>query len=273
MTAVGATAGAEGENVAATAKSFVAARLAARATPDYPGRIPHTLDAAYAIQEAAIGLFPDRIIGWKVGGVPPAQQAILGVHRVSGPIFARNLWTDTGANNVLPAIEGGFAAVEAEFIIRIGAGVDPARTDWTLADAYDAVDSVFIGVELAGSSLSAINDMGSAVVVSDFGNNGGLLIGAELTDWRDRLDAITVETTLNGVVVGAGGAPSLGGGAMESVRFLLGHCAGRGRPLTAGTLVSTGAVTGVHRAHIGDAFACAFGGVGVISGTVVRAEA
>jgi 2-keto-4-pentenoate hydratase len=110
-------------------------------------------------------------------------------------------------------------------------------------------------------------------VVSDFGNNGGLMIGVELTDWRARMDGIAVETTLNGVVVGAGGAPSLGGGAMESVRFLLGHCAGRGRPLSTGTLVSTGAVTGVHRAQIGDRFACVFADAGVISGTVVRAEA
>lgn len=265
------TGGAEGEGAAATAESFVAARLAARATPDYPGRIPRTLDEAYAIQEIAILRFPDRIIGWKVGGVPPAQQAVLGAHRIAGPIFGRNLWTDAGAANTLPAIEGGFAAVEAEFIMRIGEGVDPARTDWTAAQAFDAVDAVFIGVELAGSSLSSINDLGSAVVVSDFGNNAGLLVGMELTDWRSRLDAITVETTLNNAVVGSGGAPSLAGGAMESTRFLLEHGARRGRPLTPGTLVSTGAVTGVHRARTGDIFACTFNGVGVIRGTIVRA--
>ena len=273
MTAVGATGSTDGGDGAATAESFVAARLAARATLKYPGRIPSSLSAAYAIQEAAIALFPDQIIGWKVGGVPPAQQEALGAHRIAGPIFARNLWADTEAGNELPAIDGGFAAVEAEFVIRIGDGVDPARTDWTLTDALETVDAVFIGVELAGSSLSAINDMGSAVVVSDFGNNGGLLIGTGLADWRARMDGIVVETTINGVAVGSGGAPSLGGGAIESVRFLLGHCAGRGRPLTAGTLVSTGAVTGVHRARIGDGFACAFNGVGVISGVVVRAQA
>ena len=272
MTAVSPTAVAESGEAAATAESFVAARLAARATPGYPGRIPRSLNEAYAIQECAIGLFPDRIIGWKVGGVPPAQQAVLGAGRIAGPIFAGNLWTDAGSSNALPAIEGGFAAVEAEFVMRIGHGVDPGQMDWSLAQAFEAVDAVFIGVELAGSSLSTINDMGSAVVVSDFGNNGGLLIGAELPDWRARLDAITVETTLAGAVVGAGGSSSLGGGAIESVRFLLGHCAARGRPLTAGSLVSTGAVTGVHRARIGEAFTCAFDGVGVIRGTVVRAE-
>ncbi len=272
MTAVIATAEAEVGDAAATAESFVAARLAARATPGYPGPIPRTLEQAYAIQECAIALFPDRIIGWKVGGVPPPQQATLGAGRIAGPIFAGNLWTDVGQTNALPAIEGGFAAVEAEFVMRIGDGVDPRKTDWTLAEACTAVDAVFIGVELAGSSLSTINDLGSAVVVSDFGNNGGLLVGAELPDWRARLDTIAVETTLAGAVVGAGGSSSLSGGAMESVRFLLGHCAARERPLMTGALVSTGAVTGVHQARIGDAFACAFDGVGVIRGTIVRAE-
>jgi len=33
---------------------------------------------------------------------------------------------------------------------------------------------------------------------------------------------------------------------MEGVRFLLEHCARRGRPLKAGQLVSTGAATGIH---------------------------
>ena len=126
-------------------------------------------------------------------------------------------------------------------------------------------------MELAGSPLSAINDLGSAVVASDFGNNGGLVIGPELTDWRARLDGIQVETVIDGVSVGKGGSPSLAGGALESVRFLLEHCARWGRPLTAGTLVSTGAVTGVHRIYAGSESTCLFEGVGEVRCTVVKA--
>ena len=50
------------------AERFVAARLAARALPDYPGPLPETLTEAYARQDAAITLWPDSIAGWKVGG-------------------------------------------------------------------------------------------------------------------------------------------------------------------------------------------------------------
>jgi len=255
----------------AVAEAFVDARLAACALPGYPGEVPLEMSRSYAIQDAAIALYPDRVVGWKVGGVPPAQQPTLGIHRLAGAIFAGNVWTAGDTPTPLPEIEGGFAAVEAEFIARIGTDTDPAKTDWTIQEAADQIDAVFIGVELAGSPLSAINDLGSAVVASDFGNNGGLVIGTELTDWRTRMDAIQVETVIDGVSVGQGGSPSLAGGALESVRFLLEHCARWGRPLTAGTLISTGAVTGVHRIHAGSETSCVFEGVGEVRCTVVKA--
>jgi 2-keto-4-pentenoate hydratase len=256
----------------AIAQRFVQARLLARATPHYPGAAPQTMERAYAIQDAAIALFPDRIVGWKVGGAPPALQAVLGVHRVAGPVFSKNVWQAAeGAATPLPAIEGGFAAVEAEFIARIGADTDPARLDWTTEDARDQEDAVFIGVELAGSSLPVINDLGSAVVASDFGNNAGMIIGPPLLDWRTRLDAIEVETFVDGVSVGVGGALLLAKGPMESVRFLLEHCARRGRPLKSGALVLTGAVTGVRRAFGGSDVVCDFRGVGRIESRIVTA--
>jgi len=255
----------------AVAKAFVTARLNAAAVPGFPGEVPQTIARSYAIQSAAIAQYPDRVAGWKVGGVSPDQQATLGVHRVAGAIFAGNVWAAGDAPTPLPAIEGGFAAVEAEFIARIGADADPAKIDWTIDEAAALIDAVFIGVELAGSPLSAINDLGSAVVASDFGNNGGLVIGPELTDWRARLDDIVVGTVIDGESVGTGGATSLAGGALESVRFLLEHCARWGRPLAAGTLVSTGAVTGVHRVFAGSVSTCVFQGVGEIRCVIVPA--
>lgn len=258
---------------AAIAQQFVDARLKARCTPDYPGVIPQSMAESYAIQDVAIRLFPDEVVGWKVGGVPPEQQPKLGVHRLAGAIFAGNVWPARGDAVVpLPEIEGGFAAVESEFIARIGADADPAKTEWTMEEATAIVDKVFIGVELAGSPLSAINDLGSAVVASDFGNNGGLMIGAEIENWHERLDGIEVETVINGASVGKGGSTSLAGGAMESVRFLLEHCARWGRPLKAGMLVSTGAVTGVHRVHASDEAVCIFKDIAELHCSVVRAE-
>ena len=255
-----------------TAAWFVEARRTAHGTDVYPGPVPTTMQAAYAIQDAAIARWPDRIVGWKVGMVPPAQQTALGTHRVAGPIFAANVQTVTDARSsvTLGVIPGGFAAVESEFIARIGADADPGQTDWTLAEATDMIDAVFVGVELAGSPLSTINDLGSAVVASDFGNNAGLVVGPELTDWAVRLEAVAVTSQVDATVVGRGTARDIPRGVVESVRFLLGHCAGRGMALTRGTFVSTGAVTGVHRIVAGQTAICAFDGVAEITCATVN---
>ncbi len=259
-----------GDGASDTARQFVEGRLHSRGFSRYPGRVPTDMVEAYAIQDIAIGLFPDEVIGWKVGMVPPALQSQLDTHRLAGPIFKRNLWQAGSEQTPIPHIPGGFAAVEAEFVARVGA-VDPTKTDWTLEEATQAITALYIGVELAGSPLATINDLGSAVVASDFGNNGGLVLGPEIEDWAVRLEGIEVETKIDDDVVGVGTAASIPLGVLESVRFLIEHLARRGRPVEAGTLVSTGAVTGVHQVQVGARSICAFSGVGQIACTVVAA--
>jgi 2-keto-4-pentenoate hydratase len=255
----------------AVAARFVEARLACRALPDYPGDLPADMATAYATQDAAIALYPDEIVAWKVGMVPTAMQDRLGAHRVAGPIFAHNLWRVSAEATALPAFVGGFAAVEAEFVARVG-DIDPEQQGWTPDQATAAIDALHIGVEFAGSPLKTINDLGSAVVASDFGNNAGLVLGPEIEDWSARLDGIEVETIIDGVVVGTGTARSIPRGILESVRFLIEHCARRGRPLARGTLISTGAVTGVHETAPGAVSTCRFSGVGDIHCRVVAAQ-
>lgn len=261
-----------GDQAADIAARFVEARLGRFCLTDYPGIKPVSMAEAYATQEVAIGLFPDEIVGWKVGMVPPAQQPTLNARRLAGPVFRRNLWTAGATPTALPAIVGGFAAVEAEFVARVGP-VDPDKLDWTLEEATRAITALHIGVELAGSPLPTINDLGSAVVASDFGNNGGLVLGPEIEDWAARLDGIEVETTVDGQAIGTGTAASIPAGILESVRFLIEHLARRGRPVVAGTLISTGAVTGVHSVPLGARSICAFSGVGQIRCEIVAATA
>ncbi len=115
-------------DTAAIARRFVEARLACRALADFPGQLPLDMATAYATQDVAIDLYPDEIVAWKVGMVPPALHEQLGARRLAGPIFRRNLWTATAVPTPLPAIPGGFAAVEGEFVARVGA-IDPSRSD------------------------------------------------------------------------------------------------------------------------------------------------
>lgn len=248
------------------AHAFVGARLAARALPGFPGIMPASLAEAYAIQDIAIGLYPDRIAGWKVGRVPPELQARLGDERVAGPTFLGALRAPAvGETIALAAIAGGFAAVEAEFVYRLGADAPVGKTAWTVPEALAIVASLHIGVEFAGSPLKAINDLGSTAVASDFGNNAALVVGPEIPGWRARDDeSLTVETFIDGARVGSGAAASVPGGPAPALAFLLGHCAGRGLPLKAGMYVTTGAATGIHEISAGQSARVSFGEFGEI---------
>lgn len=253
------------------AGSFVAARQDARALPGFPGEPPANLETSYRVQDEAIALWPDEIAGWKIGRVQPPQAAALGAERLAGPIFKHLVWQAEGEVS-FPVYENGFAAVEAEYVFRIGTDAPPTKTEWTREEAAALIGAMHIGVELAGSPLSTINDLGATVVVSDFGNNHGLILGPEVADWRAKLEAgLTAETFIDGASVGTGGANAGDDGPLEALAFLARHLAKRGKPLKAGQLISTGAVTGVHDIRIGQRSRVSFNGSGDIFCSAVKA--
>jgi len=235
------------------AQEFVAARLEARALGGFPGAIPATLEDAYAHQEQAIRLWPDSVAGWKIGRIGPPWLARFGVERLVGPIFHQGLREIPSGESVDFAVfVGGFAAVEAEFVFRLGADPPAERLSWTAEQALDLPGTLHVGIETAGSPLASINDLGPAVIVSDFGNNAGLLLGPPIEAWRSRdPDSLTAETFIDGHTVGSGGAGSLPGGPAAALAFALERCARLGRPLKSGQVVSTGATTGIHEIRSG----------------------
>lgn len=253
------------------AGTFVAARQDAKALPAFPGEPPANLETSYKVQDEAIALWPDEIAGWKIGRVQPHQVTALGADRLAGPIFKHLVWKADGDVS-FPVYENGFAAVEAEYVFRIGKDAAPDKTDWTRDDAASLISAMHIGVELAGSPLATINDLGATVVVADFGNNHGLILGPEVPNWRSKLEAgVTAETFIDGASVGKGGASAAPDGPLDALAFLLNHLAKRGKPLKAGQLVSTGAVTGVHDIRIGQHSRVSFNGSGDILCSAVKA--
>ena len=245
----------------AIAKAFVAARRSASALVAFPGEVPATLEAGYEIQEQAIELWQGEIVGWKVGRIPDELLEVLGQTRVTGPIFRESLWpADPAGRNPTPVFVGGFAALEAEFVYELLEDVPADKLDWTFEEAEQLKGQMRIGVEMAGSPLATINELGPTVVAADFGNNNGLILGDLLADWGDFVTgAYLCEAYIDGERVGHGSAATIPGGPMESVRFLLEHTARRGRPLKAGQLISTGAATGIHDIGVGQVGRVSFG--------------
>ena len=247
------------------ARQLVAARLAARPLPAYPGPLPADMAAGYAVQDRAISLWPDEVAGWKVGWIAPDLQASLGAQRVMGPVFAKHVRTATAGVTTLEVIAGGFAAVEAEYVYQIGQDAPAGQTTWTPQEALDYVEVQRVGVEFAASPLATINILGPRVVASDFGNNAGLILGPAVPDWRSRSDDWPpCEVFVDEVSVGRGSPASLNGGPQAALAYLMGICAERGRPLRKGQWVTTGAASGIHDIKIGQTARISFDGLAEI---------
>jgi 2-keto-4-pentenoate hydratase len=143
----------------------------------------------------------------------------------------------------------GFAAVEAELMMRVGSSIPPDTEPTSIADY---IDDVRFGLEIASSPFPGINAHGPAVTISDFGNNFGLLLGPPITDWRTRdLLGAPVVLAIDDVVVGTGTAAAMLDGPFGAVAFLARLLAARNIPVPAGTWVSTGAITGIHPISVG----------------------
>lgn len=228
-------------------RRLVAERRRAGTLHGFPGELPANLADAYGVQAISREDWPDTVIGWKVGGIPPKHREALGADYLSGPIFARRFFrVEQGKVSQMPVFADGFAAIEPEFVLQLGE---------TPAD-----DRVYIGAEIASSPIVAINDVGPIAVVCDFGNNNGLLLGPEIAEWRDLSgECVPVRAEIEGKVVGEKEVFDLPEAVARSREFLF-DLAGRvGIDLPVGTYVSTGAITGVHDAECGDRSTLDFG--------------
>ncbi|NNC37766.1 MAG: 2-keto-4-pentenoate hydratase [Acidimicrobiales bacterium] len=230
------------------AKAFTDARLNAGGLPDYPGALPTTLDEAYAIQDAAIDMWPHSIGGWKIGGIGGDYTEQFGEVKMAGPVFDNQIYYSDNEVVKMPVFKEGFAAIEPEIVFIMADDVPADKTEWSEDEALSYIGAIHIGVEIASSPFPAINDMGPLVTISDFGNNNGLIIGPELPNWRESiLQDWVVETIIDGESVGVTSPP----GPMESFLFVLQNTSLRGRPIKKGMAITTGAITGVHQAFSG----------------------
>lgn len=262
-------------NRAAIVTAFRAARISALPLLTFPGVFPANLAEAYAIQDAAIAAFPDQVKGWKIAGILPEFREALGASRLAGPAFAKSIRVSDGRASVrFPVFSGGFAAVEAEFIFVMVRDIRPGEALDRPA-LLAAIASMHAGVETAGSPFAAINDRGPLAVISDFGNNNGLIIGGEIPGWREApLESLTSRTLVSGVVAGEGSAAKVMGGPIAALEFLVENLGGRGITLRAGDYVSTGMTTGIHLVAAGDRADFEFaGGIRITSEAIAASPA
>lgn len=246
--------------IEAIAARFIEARRKAQPLAAYPGTIPQEMSQSYQIQDRAIRDWGQAVAGWKIGRLAPHLHDRHATQRLAGPIFAPQIKAFSDQTVDIAVFEGGFAAVEAEYVFRLGHDFDPGDRPASEDEVLSHIDGVFAGVEMAGSPLGAINDLGPTVVASDFGNNNGLILGACLAEidaktrpaqFAQWVQDFRARTVIDGVEAGMGGLKDMPEGPLAAIAWLARHLSGRGLPLKAGQWVSSGATTGIHRVGAG----------------------
>ena len=219
---------------------------------------------AYAIQAASIERWPDTVGGWKVGMLSPQDQSRYSAERLAGPIFRSQIHKiSPGASIVMPIFVGGFAAIEAEFVFKLGETIDASNRECLASDLVDWIAGLYVGAEIASSPMAAINRLGPTVVAADFGNNAGLVLGPEIPNWRSIDPAeLPAKVIVDGDVVGEASAAAIPGGPLAALQFAVSTASARDIELPAGTLISTGAATGIHDVQTSSSSRIEFGEYG-----------
>ena len=230
------------------AAELVAARREGRSLTGFPGVIPASMAEAYQIQELAMSRWQDSLVGWKIGYIPPDRRAPGDPDRLVGPIWRQqyHLSEEHVSAAEVGIFVSGFAAVEAELVIRLGQDL-PAHDgcDWTAQEAADLEQHLLVGIEVASSPIPEINSLGPTVIAADFGNNNGLVLGSVLADWPGGAP-VRLACYVDGQLMGEGSAENLPGGIHHGLATALNILASRGQPVRAGMVFATGAITGIH---------------------------
>ena len=227
---------------ALVADQLVRARREGRSLTGFPGPVPAGMVEAYRIQDAAIASWSDDLAGWKIGYIAPDRRSPGDPDRLVGPIWRGGCYPSDGPPVEAGIFAAGFAAVEAEFVVRLGQDLPAREGAWTATEVAELDQQLLVGIEVASSPIPDINALGPAVIAADFGNNNGLLLGPELEDAA----GIELVCSIDGEIVGAGTAANLPGGLHHGLATAVNILAQRGHAVPAGTVFATGAITGIH---------------------------
>ncbi len=230
--------------------ALVAARLSNQAVLEFPGDVPGNLSEAYAVQHRSIGIWPDTVIGFKVGGIPTKWRDTYPASWLAGPVFEKGLTrADGDASIEVEVYEGGFAAYEAEIVMEISGWRDMSQPITDTSDALKYVRAAYLGAEISSSPMPMVNALGPGSIISDFGNSTNILLSQVIEkEWLTHLSDLYVKLYIDDKLIGDASPKEGETGPVGALMFLLNHLlTARDEIELPDTLfISTGAITGVH---------------------------
>lgn len=241
---------------------LIQARISGRRIGGIPAALaPADEDAAYALQDLVVDKLGVRVAAWKVGAASPVSWP------TCAPIFAGHVAKSPAH---LLATRDGLNGVEAELAFRVGRDLPARGTPYAEDEVWNALESLHVAIEHLDSRFADRTMAPEPAVLADNISNGGFCWGPAVEDWRGAdLAKPEARLTIDGKEVAKAVGGNAAGHPRRLVAWLANHLAQRGRPLTAGTFVTTGSHTGLCIAPLRAPVVACFTGLGEAQLTLV----
>lgn len=218
---------------------------------------PADADAALAIQRRIDELAGATIGGWKCSA-PSAARPIL-----AAPIWADMIIRSSPAR--LPTVEG-IAKIEPEVAFVLGRDLPQRAAPYTEAEVRAAIADTRLVLELVASRYADPSACTYPESLADHVSNFGLFVGPSVPGGAGAaLERIEIEMAGPGKTLLKIDGAHPDGHPLRPLVWLASFLAGRGLPLRAGQIVTTGSYAGLVEAPVGVPLSLRFGGLGILA--------
>jgi len=262
------------KTIDATARAcFEVHRSRTRYRPLDPALRVAPLDDAYRIQDALHRLMADagrgEIAGWKIALTSKAMQQMTGVDQpAAGAIFSKVVHPSPARIDLAAYHHLG---VEFEVAVRLAEDLAASGAPWTRASVAGRVAACLPAFELVEDGGADYKTLDAFTLVAQNTWNGGVVLGAPLTEWRGiDLELAVTRCWINDAPAGQGKTGDALGHPFEAVAWLANLLNRRGRMLHRGMIVMTGSSITTKFPAPGDRVRFAIDGLGEVTLEVAR---
>lgn len=205
---------------------------------------PSSLDEPYAVLDAVMERYGEKIVGWKAAFTnDAAMEKMKTPEPAMGPLFESWVFR-SGAAIATP--DNCARLIESEYAFLLARDLPARDTAYSEDEVADAVASLHPTIEIAHSRVDGGFGIGASVLIADHCANFAFAYGDGLTDWRD-FDLLGQQVTfsVDGEEIATGTGEAVMGNPVASLTWLVNKRSSRGGGVSAGQILTTGTCTGM----------------------------
>jgi 2-keto-4-pentenoate hydratase len=230
---------------------------------------PHSVEAAYAIQDAFVALRAERrgaIAGYKIALTSPQMRRFVGIEQPqAGVLFESTLQRTPAA--AVRAADYLRLIVEFELAVQMAEDLPAADAPFSHEKVAKAVGAVMPALELADDRNADYAELARHPfeLIADNAWNEGVVLGYPIAEWHS-LDLARVRgrARINGEPAGEGAGGDAMGHPFNAVAWIADHLAAHSRGLMRGDIVITGSIITSRTVRRGDLVKFSVEGLGEV---------